>query len=366
MNKIVFFTESLNSGGAERVLSVISNYFSHSEWDVEIIVSGDNSKPFYDLSENIHIRYLSFNYESKSIIGEINEQVRRLKIIRDELSKIDDNHYIVSFLSHTNFRTLISSILLNKKIYCCEHNHFNSNKSKIFKYLKLTAYLLFSERVSVLTKRDFYLYPKLFHKKLFILPNPLGLQNNKVLIKEEKSCLRFLSIGRLCEQKAFERLLNIIRIFHDRYPEIEFELNIAGDGPDREYLNKIVSNLGINKCVNFYGNVKNVEKLYVDSDIFLMTSKWEGLPMVLGEAMAFGLPIIAYDCPTGPREFIKNNITGFLIQDNDEYEFINSLYLLSEDENLRNQFSEAAVVESKSFEVENIYKYWCDFLRVDK
>ncbi|MEF1200558.1 glycosyltransferase family 4 protein [Vibrio owensii] len=367
MRKIVFFVESLGSGGAERVLTVVANFFSENGWDVTIYVSTKETVPFYKVSESVKLVYLDFSYDKKGVWEKTLEQFRRIMKIR-RILKSKNNHIVIGFLSHMNVRLLISSIFTGNKIFCCEHNHYNANRSKLFKYFKILSYIALSERISVLTERDYKSYPRLLKRKLYVLPNPLGIEveiiNKKNKYKERKIIL--LAIGRLCEQKGFDRLLEIISEFKLRYPSVDFELKIAGDGKLRHDLESTINEFGLKSSVMLLGNVQHIENLYCDADVFLMTSRWEGLPMVLGEAMMYGLPTVAYDCPTGPREFIVNGKSGLLIPDGHKNEFVEALYYICMHDDIRKDYSKYAKDASKKYSMKNIYKNWLEFLRLDK
>ncbi|PSV50209.1 glycosyltransferase family 4 protein [Photobacterium sp. GB-1] len=363
--KLVFFTESLKSGGAERVLSVIANHMVKKKFDVKIIVCDKEHDSFFYIDDEVEIKFLGFNYEKKNAIQFIKEQVRRYVVIRKELKEIGKDDRIISFLSHTNFRVNMASLFTGRKVYCCEHNNYFADKSRIFNFFKVLSYYFIAEKLSVLTSRDLNNYLYKFQRKIVVLPNPLGVNIGKPKLKNN-DVISFLAIGRLTEQKGFERLLNIVYLYKNKYVDQSFRLIIAGDGILREKLENLSLSLKLNEEISFVGNINDVEDLYINSDIYLMTSLWEGLPMVLGEAMANGMPIISYDCPTGPREFIANNKSGFLIEDDNETLFVEAMYKLSNDDDLYSYMSKNAISKIKKNSINNIYEKWISFLDIKK
>ncbi len=121
-----------------------------------------------------------------------------------------------------------------------------------------------------------------------------------------------LSIGRFTKQKGFDILISFIAVFFEKNPD--WKLTLIGEGPLKNDIEYLVKRKGLENNIKIKEPTNYIEKEYLKSSIYIMTSKYEGFPMVLLEAKAFGLPIIAFDCPTGPSEIIRNGEDGFLIE----------------------------------------------------
>lgn len=355
--KIAFFIESLGAGGAERALSVVVNDLILQGHNVCVFVASQSHSSFYALSELIQLRFLNYNYNCSSFYGRISEQTHRLKKLKLEIDDFNPD-VIISFLTQCNLRACIAGLFCKIPVLCCEHNNYYAFKGRLNRTLRNIMYYLFSSKVTVLTNRDITNYPNILRSKIEVLPNPLGIEiDNETLKKRNKEKI-ILAIGRLTEQKGFDRLLKIFSIIKKDCAFNDWVLCIAGSGVEENKLLELATNLNIAADVRWLGNVKDIEKYYLCSSLFAMTSRWEGLPMVLGEAMQFSLPVIAYDCPTGPREFIKHDYTGFLIEDNNESKFIESLRKIMLDESLQERLGSRARAESFKYTKSNTLIKW--------
>mgnify|MGYP003585513953 FL=1 len=136
----------------------------------------------------------------------------------------------------------------------------------------------------------------------------------------------------------------------------EWTLDIYTDEVDS--LNNIVIDLGLTSTINIFSFVKNIEEKYLESSIFVMTSRFEAFPMVLIEAMSLGLPSVSYDCPSGPRSIITDNENGFLIPDGDLELFAEKLSFLIESEEFRIKFGAASKEKMKEYQLDPVMKQW--------
>lgn len=329
MRKILFYIPSFESGGAERVASVMINYWNSKEkYEIEIVNTLPKNKDFFTISPQISRIFLDFNYNKQSF-GKIKEKFSRIRKLRKTLSNSNED-FIISFLTTPSILILLASVGLNKRIVCCEHTNYYSYGNKVSRCIRNFLYFLLADKITVLTKRDLSNYPKYLRSKIFILPNPLGVDGFKLSSEKiqdfsknrlANSTTKFLFVGRLNREKGIERLCSILyQIRHE-----DWKLSICGDGPLRKYLEDFIDKNNLFDKVSLKGAVSNIQDYYSKADVLLMTSLWEGLPMVIAEAMSFKLPVIAFDCPTGPRELIKDSQNGILVPDGDIDRYIQEL-----------------------------------------
>ncbi len=240
-----------------------------------------------------------------------------------------------------------------KKIVSCEHVSLDSFgwHVKLLKFVTLKSY----SNVIVLTNKD---QAKLESWGISsnVIPNPLTYQSY-----ERTECQKVaLSVGRLEHQKGFDILLRIWADFINDYPG--WNLLIAGEGSLKDDLLLLAKTLHIEHSVTFLGLVEKMENYYKASDIYLMTSRYEGLPLVLLEAKSWGLPAIAFDCPTGPAEIISDCNDGFLIPNFDENMYLEKLKVLASNDQLRNRLSRNTEFTSKKFDADLIKDKWNSLL----
>ena len=313
--KILIFIPDISSGGAERVASVLINHWVKM-YDVTLCVFNHDAKEFYQINSDVTRVNLSFNYKDQSI----RENISRIKKISSCVKKISPD-YVVSFLTGTNIKVCLAKIVIPKDInvILCEHNNYYAFSGKIKRFCRNILYKITSAEITVLTSRDIKNYPSYLHEKLMVLSNPLGVRKpNNITIEKKHEHLKFISVGRLSYQKGFDRLINLMALLKNR----NWTLEIYGDGEDKEELALSIIKLGLSNNIFLMGNHPKIEDVYINADLMLMTSRWEGLPMVIPEAMSFALPVIAFDCETGPREFILNGVNGFLVKDDDLNQYI--------------------------------------------
>lgn len=170
---------------------------------------------------------------------------------------------------------------------------------------------------------------------------------------------RVLAVGRYDYQKGFDTLINIWHQINRTHQLPDgWHLDIVGDGPQRQELQLQVERLGLEDSVHLVPPTSDIQSLYLRSSIFVLTSRYEGLPMVLLEAQAYGLPIIAFACQCGPRDVIEDGINGYLIEGWDEALFAERLTTLMNDPTLRQRMGQAALQASERFSEERIMSLW--------
>ena len=249
---------------------------------------------------------------------------------------------LYAFLSFFSFKSLNNT-------FACEHVSYSSFPWYV-KLLKIFT-LRFYKKVIVLTERDSKKLTSLAIKNLKI-SNPVHMKN---IMRTEKPKI-VLAIGRLEYQKGIDRLISIWSLFSKKHPD--WILNIAGTGSCEHQVIDQVKKENLEGSIFFLGKVKNVDELYNNAGIYAMTSRYEGLPMVLLEAKSWSLPVVAFDCPTGPREIINHGEDGFLIEDGDIDVFVEKLCLLAEEDDIYFKFCSNIKNTSNQFSIETIKKQW--------
>lgn len=268
-----------------------------------------------------------------------------------------DFAFIISMGKLSVFFSLIQKVISitgssKTKFISCEHVSYNSF-SPLIKVLK-KKFLNFYDGVILLTSNDQAIYNS-FNISSFCIPNPVQYQG---ITRNTRSKIA-LAAGRLSHQKGFDKLINIWASFIINNPD--WKLYIAGDGELMHSLKSQVKDLDIEDSITFLGRVNNIESYYNISDVFLMTSRYEGLPLVLLESQSWGMPAISFDCPTGPKEVIRNNENGFLIDIDDNEGFISKLESLNEND-IFYRLSRGAVNNSLMYDPEIIKQKWNDLL----
>ncbi|MBX9475466.1 glycosyltransferase family 4 protein [Yersinia enterocolitica] len=344
MKKIAFFGGDIsNTGGTERVSIALANYLVKEGYQVVIISLSGNTPPKFPVDESIEL--VSLFDKKRSFSRAYFTVVFRLRRI------LIDKSIDVLIDVDTMLALFSSTALLGTKIKHISWEHFNYKNNLNIKSRKLARKIAakYSDVVVTLTEKDrgYWLEENQYPEKIISIPNPVPFEPvTKITPRKTKIVL---ALGRLTRIKGFDLLLDIWGGVEDA--NNEWKLIIAGDGEDKELLVNKIKELNL-KRVELIPSTQNIRELYNQSGIYVMTSRFEGFPMVLLEAKASGLPIIAYDCDTGPSELIMDNEDGYLVPFADSNTFIEKLLFLMNDEDLREAMSLKSLENAEKYKID--------------
>lgn len=334
MSKILFFIPSLfNSAGTERISTSLANALQKKGYDVDFVVHSSNRESFYKLNSGINIYSLSLN-------GNINTHKIKAAIRLRSLIKSHKYNIIINVgVACANVTMLVIPQILGCKVISWEH--FSIKGLNFKRRLKHYISVLFSNYTVVLTKADRSAYPKIFDCKMAVIPNFTDI--NPLQKVSSLSNKVVLACGRLEEEvKRFNLLLRIWSRVHTKMPR--WILRIVGDG-DSSLLKNEAEELKINDSVQFIGRCSDMSVEYLKSSLFVLTSKYESFSLVIIEAKSFGIPVISFDCPFGPREIVRNGVDGLLIENDNTNDFSEAMIRLMKDEELRQNMGRSAILD---------------------
>jgi GalNAc-alpha-(1->4)-GalNAc-alpha-(1->3)-diNAcBac-PP-undecaprenol alpha-1,4-N-acetyl-D-galactosaminyltransferase len=342
--RLLFVIHSLKMGGAERVLVNTANYFASIGYDVHIALY-DAEGIFYELDERVVIYDMSLEKLSNNLLSSVKNSVWRILRLRGYIRLIKADA-VISLITHVNVISIIAAKLASTPVVACEHSNYYLLKSKIFRFVRAVVYP-FADVVTVLTKWDIGNYP--FAKNIVVLPNPINTPIKSGVQKENL----VLGVGRLVKEKGFERLIEAFL----EAKEDGWRLEIVGEGVERGMLEEKIKELGGGEFVSLVGARKNVGEFYERASIFVLSSREEGFPMALCEAMSCGVASIAFDCRSGPSEIIKDG-NGVLVPADDVGALKAAIADLIKNEQKRVQIAERATKINEILGVKSIAKQW--------
>ncbi|EOW4376978.1 MULTISPECIES: glycosyltransferase family 4 protein [Acinetobacter] len=336
--KVLFIINSLkNKSGSERVAIELANKMAVSpDYDITLL-NRESVKNYtaYPTAENVDVIALT---------GNLFQFYKKLKM------HISASAYDIVIVHNMGKLSLLCAFIPNvTKLVSLEHVSFVSRPQKI----QILSKLLYRkiDQVVTLTQNDKVQFDK-FHSNVLVIPNfspfPIASQpqnNNKQIV----------TIGRLTDQKNYIHLLQAWEKIYQSIPD--WQLNIYGEGEHKEMLQNYISQRFL-KNVSLKGSTSNVKEVYERSSFFVMSSKYEGLPMVLIEAQSFGLPIVSYNCPYGPSDVIQENQNGLLVEDQNIDKLAEAILKLASSPNLLDRFSQESLLNAKKYQPEQILKIW--------
>ena len=358
--KIAFCLGSLNKGGAERVVSNLSNYLINNGNEVIIIVT-KLSEIEYKLDNRIKVYSLDDdNSENKGLLL---RNIRRLKKLKSILLNNNLN-IVLAFLQEPIARLLILRSFFRSvrkipsiiSVRIDPLHAFDSLKTKLTLplYNSSNGFVFQTEEI-----KEFF--NKKIQKRSVVIPNSLNYDfyNNKIFSKERDK--RIVSVGRLTAQKNFPMLINGFNAILKDFPD--YTLEIYGDGELKNDLLLLIKNLKLDNKVFLMGNVSNLKEKIERSSLFIMTSDYEGLSNALMESLALGIPTICTDSDGGgARELIKNNYNGVLIDKNDVKTLSRKIKYVLLNKDYAKILSENAVKSMKKYNPDLINKRWEDYI----
>lgn len=353
MNIVFFKTAISNSGGMERVSIVIANELAKNEDNKIFYVSRVAGVPFFSLSDKVELITLSSKSEENlylnwiKYVWKVSRIVRKYKI--DKWIDVGSNMSLIS---------VPAKLFSRFELYTWEHFNltyvWNTITTPIARWLACH----YAQKVVVLTQTDQKRFEDKYHTgNIVCIPNPVTISKvDKSISKEEI----ILAVGRLSYQKGYDMMFKIWEA--TKCKDSGWKLVIIGGGELEQELKQQISDLNLSNSVSLIEPTKSIEEWYAKASLFILTSRWEGLPLVLIEAMTVGLPIISFDCETGPRDIVQNGYNGFLIKCFELNDFAQKIDLICEHHDIIERMSNNSIIKSVEYDVEKIMLKWSELI----
>ena len=355
---IGFFSGDITrSGGTENVSIMLANALSTgTDYTISFIsLFEEQDGPFFPIDPNI--RRFSLYPTVTHGIQHYFDTCRRLRNI------VVDQH--VDVLIDIDGILDMYSLPLKRKtgVKVVSWEHFNYLQNPGVPYRKLTRRWAArrADAIVTLTETDKKLYETNLTLKcpVIAIPNPMQTPANPVSYDADSKLI--LSSGRLTYQKGFDLLVDVAAKVLPDHPDWKWK--ILGEGEDRPSLEQKIHNAHLEGQLILEGRVDDVDAYYRQSAMFVMTSRFEGLPMVLLEAKAYRLPLVSFDCPTGPAEIIENGTNGTLVPLGDADAMATAVNELIDDRAKRVKYSGMSKSNAQRYDMATILNDWLSLLR---
>jgi glycosyltransferase involved in cell wall biosynthesis len=353
-------------GGAERVAATLANFWCDTGWTVAVVTTSGREWDFYRLREGIQRWTLDADVTRLGNSG-IVPNLRRIARLRRVLVEFGPD-VSLSMMDTSNVLLALAGISCRTAAIGSERVHppmvpltgaWAALRKWSYRYLDAVAALT-SDSASWLSRNT-------GAQKVAVIPNPVSLPlpvlhpivSPRSVGSEERR--RLFAIGRLTEQKGFDLLLAAFARVAGQFPN--WELVIGGEGPLRPMLEESIGDLRLRGRAFLAGQIGNVGEWYQSAHAFVLSSRFEGFPNVLAEAMAHGLPAVSFDCETGPRDIISDGQNGLLVRAGDAEALAAALARLMDDDQLRSRLGARALEVRDRLSMERISSLWEQLFR---
>ena len=370
--KLIYCTHSLcNPGGMERVLvNKVTYLVEKLHWDVSIVTTDQKGRPpFYALPEGVRMTDLGINYSDDNpkgamakILGYLRRRRRHRRLLSELLKREKADIVVSLYPSESSFIPNIkdgSRKVL--ELHYCKFFRLQYGRSgllgRIDRWRTRQDERIVSrfDQFVVLTKEDKGYWGNL--PNIEVIPNAAKFIGNTYsdVLKH-----RVIAVGRMDYQKGFDRLICAWELIQQHEQFKDWYLDIFGQGEWRDMLQQMIDERGLGASVALNAPTKSIGREYADSAMLVMSSNYEGFPMVMIEAMASGLPVVSFDFKCGPKDIIDNNVNGILVHNGDIKGLADAMMRLMGDEELRRSMSVQARKVVDTYSEETVMKQWVE------
>ena len=336
---------TLSNGGAERVVSVLAKGLADANYCVEILRFYKTNEDYF-VDSKVEIITLCENKDEYEKMNKITHFRKMHKIFK----KSNPDH-IIPFLRHVNIQTVLSSGKWFKKIIYTIRVFPTLDKSLLAKFHDFL--INYTNKTIVQNEEQKECYKKSAYSRIFVLNNPVNEKFLNAKREVDGGSYNIVSAGRLSKQKNFSMLIAAFSKFSKDKKNVY--LSIYGTGDECENLQKLIDELNMQSKIKLMGRSDDLASVYRNSNLYVLSSNYEGMPNALLEAMASELPCISTDCKSGPKEMIETGVNGLLVPTGDEtalLEAMNFMYFNQEKAETMAQVARKTVIEN--YKVEKI------------
>jgi glycosyltransferase involved in cell wall biosynthesis len=364
---IIFLTGTIDvstkegTGGVPKLIINLANDIIKTGANVTILSCyKDDITPQFILDKDIKCEYVQTKlkhasnltiYEKIKFWGYVIKKIRILWVENKDLT-------IISCTPVMSFALIATKRIHKSKIYLWENVDFN-RYGKIITNTKKILYKNVEMYITPTNSEHEYLLKAKIKSKLILNANyslPKEVEVKQLLGEKFK----LLAIGRMVSQKGFDLLIHSLQELNNI--DQKWEMTIIGSGPEENKIKELAKQFQLESKINFVPHCTNLDEYYRNADIYVMTSRFEGLPLVLIEAQSFGLPCVSFDCPTGPREVITHGGNGLLVEPGDTKKIAQEVLRLARSKELYESCSQSAKENSKKYSPNEVFNKWLEIL----
>jgi glycosyltransferase involved in cell wall biosynthesis len=366
--KVMIFIGGITAGGAQRVSITLASFLVHKGHEVKLVTINGNEKDFYPVAPGVE--RVNLNLGGRSFgIRKLTTNIGRILRIR-KLIKHDVPDVAIGMITSTVVMLIIASFGIPVRVIACERNFPGLETiSRVWAVLRTVVYRFADAHVAQTQVTAQWLQSRTSARNIFVIPNSVSWRLPSVqplhfpsdYVAKDKKLM--LAVGALSYQKGFTLLVKAFSMVADEFRDwvlaiIGGDSNKEGSVNYRHKLEILIAEKGLKENVLLLGQVGNISEWYERADLFVLSSVYEGFPNVLLEAMAAGCACISFDCETGPREIIVNDVNGILVPPENTESLAEAMKKLMNNDVLRQEMAKKALDIRSQYSEEKILTKW--------
>lgn len=351
--RIIFFTKTISyTGGREKAICNLANYLITENYEVLIIAYDGELKPAFPLSDKVPLDLWPLKGKAiqknvfdklKVFLSDIHTYKKRKSFFRQDDYLVASDHICATVLHY-------SLPAFRKRIIIWEHITYLLTTSWFWKTIRKTVYPK-AKKVIALNKEEEFFY-KSINCDTLCIPNPVSVFEKN----SSTQPLNFVWVGALTIDKGVDDLMNLALLL--KKEKLNIQIEVYGTGDNAGKLVSFINENSLSDILVLKGKSDDLKNIYQNKTALLITSKHECFPTIILEAFSYGVPVISFDCPTGPRNMIIDGENGSLIQSRNAEDVKNKMREFLSNSLLHMQMSDAAYLSSLQYQAKDIYPQW--------
>jgi glycosyltransferase involved in cell wall biosynthesis len=362
--RLVMVISGLQAGGAERVMSSLANYWADVGWDVHLMtLDGTDVLPFYSLDPRVTHHRLDVSQRASNLLSgtiHIGCKIHRLRAAIRRVSA----EVVISFLDDVNIITVLATRRLQLPVIVCVRTDPRAYRLRYpWRLLRPWAYRR-ATCVVAQTQAALDYFSASIRRGGSVIPNPV-VPVPEFARHHYGTCSGrgrvVLAMGRLQREKGFDCLIEAFAKIAGTHSD--WTLEIWGEGRERQQLEMMIGQFGLQGRIRLPGLTRDPAEKMRRADLFILSSRYEGFPNVLCEAMASGLPVIAADCRSGPSDIVRDGVDGVLVPPENSHALARAMDRLMSNDAERTRLASAATEVLHRFSLSVVMSEWTELCR---
>ncbi|MFT3848105.1 MAG: glycosyltransferase family 4 protein [Propionivibrio sp.] len=343
---------ALSAGGAERVMAQMANYWCEARHEVVLVTFSSSSKDdFYPLCPQVERVCLDFRRETHGWFDKLKFNAFRLFALRHALTEVRPDA-VISFMDSTNVLTVLAATSRRYATILSVRNNPKFRRLPLMWRLGRRLTYRFATAVVAQTEGAAQWIRAETSARVCVIANPVRSVKQSDAPREQF----ILAVGRLVPEKGYDLLIRAFARVASTFPD--WKMIILGDGPLRAPITDWIDQAGLVGRVEMLGITRDVDAWFSRCGLYVHSSRSEGFPNALIEAMAAGAPVLGCDCDYGPGEIIENGVSGLLVPAEDEQALAEGLASMIADDALRARLGQQAPRVRERFDMAQVMKRW--------